>query len=1271
MRDLIDFFLGSEAMQPHGYCFLWQPIVLWLSTIANLLIAAAYFSIPIALLYFNHRRKDFHFRNLALLFSLFICACGFTHLLSVFTIWTPAYGLQAVVETFTALVSSTVAIALWVMMPAALKLPSTQNLLIANQELAEEIKQHEATKAELLRANASLDELVALKSRELQSSEQRFHSIFEKAPLGIAIINSLTSNFMDVNPICEKIIGRHKDEILGLNWMEITHPDDVNDIRKTIALSMLNVGNSAAVKIIKRYVRPDNTSVWVKMTTVPIHAEQAAPYYLQLIEDVTDTYLAEQQVQKQANILEQSLNEIYILNVDSLRVDHANQGAINNLGFSYEELQNLSLWDISLGIDETVFKTTLERLKNNQLNQIRFDSTHRRKDGSQYSVDVCLQIYRNAPDYLVAICLDISQRQAAEQALSNERNLLLSLINNIPDFISYKDLKGNYVFCNERFAYSLNRSVSQIIGQTDANVLDADYLKRVTKRDQAVLAQDRSLVFEDQLLLPNAQTIETEIFKVPFKNTEGETLGLLSVVRDITERKTQEQKITRLSHLYSCLSKASHAYMQVNNINDLFTIVCNVTARLPNVELVWIAHPDETRCMSTIVSAGHLQEALEHQRIPVDALTPEKQNSLARCYHHNRMIIDNSDYLSEFGMDKGAFCSVPIWEDGKKYAVLTVLSSDPNYFDDAAMILMAELGLDLSFALDSYVGIAIKKLADEKLRLSAQVFNQTLEGIIITDAKNHIISVNPAFTSLTGYEEQEVLGKNPNVLSSGQQNEGFYKNMWSELLEKEFWQGEIWNRHKNGELFAEWMSISLIRDSEGNVSNYIAIFSDITNHVNSLKHIEFLAHYDALTKLPNRALLQSRLDYELLTSSRNKQTFALLFIDLDHFKNINDALGHAIGDLVLIEVARRLQGAVREEDTVARLGGDEFNILLPRCNANGAAIVANKIVSVLAEPLLIGSYKLHVSPSIGISLFPDNGQTFDSLARSADTAMYQAKNGGRNQFQFYTPLMQKQTQKRLILENDLRTALDNRELLVYFQPQIDTLSGQIIGAEALLRWNHPTLGGVPPSEFIAIAEDCGLMASISDWVLDQAIAQTRVWHELGFPLTISVILSQTQISDAHIVEKVRNVLSLYDLPAEYLELEITEGVAMKDIQKTLDVTQNLAELGLKLSIIDFGMGYSTFNYLQDLSLYKLKIDRFFIKGIAENIDKENLVDAIIHMARSLNLKIIARGIETEQQLAVFKEKNCDEFQGYYFSKPIPANEFLTLIQQQPTVDPTI
>jgi len=268
--------------------------------------------------------------------------------------------------------------------------------------------------------------------------------------------------------------------------------------------------------------------------------------------------------------------------------------------------------------------------------------------------------------------------------------------------------------------------------------------------------------------------------------------------------------------------------------------------------------------------------------------------------------------------------------------------------------------------------------------------------------------------------------------------------MWNQLLENDFWQGEIWNRHKNGSSFAEWMSISLIRDIEGKISHHIAIFSDVTTHVNALKHIEFLAHYDALTNLPNRALLQSRLEYELLTSARNKQTFALLFIDLDRFKHINDSLGHAIGDLVLVEVARRLLSTVREEDTVARLGGDEFNILLPGCNATGAAIVANKIVLALAEPLLLEGYKLHVSPSIGISLYPDNGQSYDVLARNADTAMYQAKHNGRNQFQFYTQLMQEQTQKRLILENDLRTALDNQELLVYFQPQVDTRSRKLL-----------------------------------------------------------------------------------------------------------------------------------------------------------------------------------------------------------------------------------
>jgi diguanylate cyclase (GGDEF)-like protein len=402
----------------------------------------------------------------------------------------------------------------------------------------------------------------------------------------------------------------------------------------------------------------------------------------------------------------------------------------------------------------------------------------------------------------------------------------------------------------------------------------------------------------------------------------------------------------------------------------------------------------------------------------------------------------------------------------------------------------------------------------------------------------------------------------------------------------------------------------------------------------------------------------------LISSERNKNTFALLFIDLDHFKNINDSLGHSIGDQVLIEVGLRLLACLREGDTVARLGGDEFNILLADCSMKGAALVANKIITLLEAPILYQSYQLYITPSIGISLFPDNGDSYEILSKNADTALYQAKKIGRNQYQFFTSVMQQQTQRRMEIEGDLRQAISRVELTVYFQPQVNVKTGQIIGAEALLRWQHPDWDMVSPSEFIPVAEECGLILPIGDWVLEQSIAQAKKWHDAGFPLTIAVNLSLAQFRANTLFDKVQQTLEHYQLPPQYLELELTECIAMQNAEMAIDITQQLTQLGIKLSIDDFGTGYSSLSYLQRFSLDKLKIDQSFTMNMSENKDSENIVDAIIGLAKSLNLKTIAEGVETRQQLDMFKQKECDEVQGYYFSKPIPAAEFMSLVKKR-------
>ena len=1155
MQDLIDFLFGTKTMMLHGYSFDWNPSLLQLFTLPNLATALSYFFVPLAFGIFVYKNKDGSL-NWVLLLSVLIFAYGITQALSAIPIWNPLYGQTGTVEAFSTFIPVIAATFLWSQIPKTLRISSSSALLLANKKLEDEIFYHQETKVQFKQLSTELDRLVKLRTTEslrtqeltqkLQETEQYFRSLFEQAPLGIAIIDSLSGNFLDVNQKFIKIIGRTKKEVLNSNWMDITHPDDIQEY--TYRIELLNTLKVSFTKTTKRYIRMDNSIVWVTLLSVPINIEMPTQHHLQMIEDASDTRLPDQKNQQLASILENSFNEIYIFNRKTLYFEYVNQGGVNNLGFSLDELKNMTPLDIKPEFDVALFADLIMRLLNGEQNQLHFETIHQRKNGTCYPVEICLQKYRNDSDYFVAICLDISQRKA------------------------------------------------------------------------------------------------------------------------------HEERIKRLNNFYACLSKINHAIVQIDNEADLFAAVCNIAANLQDVELTWIGKPDAcSQLFVAVAVAGDCQDFLSNLVVSVDPDIPEGQGPSGLAFRENRIVTVNdfqADPITQHWRDHaekhfvfGANCAIPVAQNQKPYVILNVYSNQKDFFNEDVLNLMEELRLDLSFALDSYAHEAARRAAEATLELTAKVFSQSREAIVITDKNNNVVSVNRTYTEITGYNEQDIFGKNPRFLASGLHDEDFYRAMWKTLLEDNFWQGELWNRNKNGTVYPEWLTISVVRDEADEIINYIAIFTDITQFKEKEQQIEHLAHYDSLTNLPNRRLLKSRTDHELLAAKRHKKAFTLLFIDLDHFKNINDSLGHSIGDEVLIEVARRLLTCVRKEDTVARFGGDEFNILLPDCNVNGATIVAYKIIASLAEPILYQNYQLYITTSIGISLYPDNGDTYETLFKHADIALYQAKTHGRNQCQFFTKTMQKQTQRRMEIENDLRQAIVRNELTVYFQPQVNTKTGQIIGAEALLRWRHPVWGMVSPVEFIPVAEECGLILSIGDWVLEQSIAQARQWHDAGFPLTIAVNLSLAQFRANTLFEKVKKTLERHQLPAQYLELELTESIAMQHAEVAIEITQQLTQLGIELSIDDFGTGYSSLSYLQRFSLHKLKIDQSFTSGMVNNEDCENIVDAIISLAKSLNLKTIAEGVETKQQLAMFQQKNCDEIQGYYFSKPIPADEFMVLIDK--------
>lgn len=552
----------------------------------------------------------------------------------------------------------------------------------------------------------------------------------------------------------------------------------------------------------------------------------------------------------------------------------------------------------------------------------------------------------------------------------------------------------------------------------------------------------------------------------------------------------------------------------------------------------------------------------------------------------------------------------------------------------------------------------------EQMRLAASVFENSLNGILITDEYARILKVNRAFTEILGYTEQELFGRKINLIKSGHHDKRFYQELWAELERNGKWQGEMWDRCKNGKLIPLWQNISSVRSPDGQVINYIGVFYDLSEQKNSADHIHHLAYYDVLTDLPNRQLFYEHLGHALERAYRINQSVALLFLDLDRFKHVNDSLGHPVGDELLRVVAKRLKETLRQGDTVARLGGDEFIVLLEsNSTLSDVESVANKLLTAFAKPFNVNGHKLDIGTSIGISCYPQDGEDTATLVKNADLAMYSAKERGRGNFQFYEAHLTAKAKERLFLEGELREALRRDELILHYQPQYSLADNSLIGAEALLRWHHRKRGMIPPDKFIPIAEDSGLIVSIGEWVLRSACRQAKEWLADGIGFRrMAVNLSGVQIERSDIVFLVRRALEESGLPPENLELEITETYIMRQAQRNICIMEELRDLGVSLAIDDFGTGQSSLSYLKLLPVDKLKIDRSFVMDIPQDSDDMAITQAILALGHSLHLTVLAEGVETDEQAKFLRKLACDEVQGYCYSKPLTAKSFTYLLK---------
>ncbi len=749
-----------------------------------------------------------------------------------------------------------------------------------------------------------------------------------------------------------------------------------------------------------------------------------------------------------------------------------------------------------------------------------------------------------------------------------------------------------------------------------------------------------------------------------------------ALTEEITEHKQADEQVQRLTHLYQALSEINQAIVRMEQQAELFPLVCRCATEFGGMKMAWIGQlNDESGMIVPVASYGDGLGYLDGLTVSSHADVVEGRGPAGTALREDRAVIVNNfstdprtvpwrERAAKYGFNSST--AFPIQRGGKPFAVLAVYHEQIDAFDEEAIALLDEATTNISFALDNFDHEVQRQLAEESLRLAASVYETSTEAMMVTDADNHILSINPAFTKVTGYTLDEVLGQNPDILSSGRQDDAFYQAMWEEVNTSGHWQGELWDRRKDGSVYPKWLTISTIYHEDGSVHRRVALFTDISKMKESEDLIWQQANFDALTGLPNRRMFHDRLEQELKKAQRANLVLAVLFLDLDRFKEVNDTLGHATGDMLLKEAALRLNKCVRETDTVARLGGDEFTIILGELgDPNSIERICQDILLKLAEPYHLNEEVAYVTVSIGITLYPADAKGIEALLKNADQAMYAAKGQGRNRHHYFTPSMQEAAQAKMRIANDLRGVLDGNQFWVAYQPIVELATGAIYKAEALIRWQHPTRGLVGPDEFIPIAEETGMIIDIGNWVFTEAANQVKKWrqsHHAEFQISVNkspVQFQGTGNSHGSWIDHLRQL----DLPGQSIAIEITEGLLLDVRTAVTDQLLEFRNAGIQISIDDFGTGYSSLAYLKKFNIDYIKIDQSFVKNLESDSDDMALCEAIIVMAHTLGMQVIAEGIETAEQRDLLTAAGCDYGQGFLFARPVPAEELEVLLSK--------
>jgi diguanylate cyclase (GGDEF)-like protein/PAS domain S-box-containing protein len=946
-------------------------------------------------------------------------------------------------------------------------------------------------------------------------------------------------------------------------------------------------------------------------------------HYLQgrLSQDMKKREATEQHLQNLLNTLPHGIQENDLNGL----ITFSNPAHHRILGYEPEELVGKHIWDICFRPEEKArTKSRLEKLQVERPTPYVIETTKSTKQGSPVDIRInwCYQYDQQGKlSGLLSVITDITQ----QNIIKNELLIKDSAVRSTEDGVVISSAQGDFpmIYANPAIEQMTGYCQEELLGRNCRFLQNND-------REQPALAIIRNALEKGQPCSAelrnykkNGQLFWVRISISPVYNDAGVLTHFIGIQRDITASKAARVALEESEHKYQAFFEDSNDAILVLRADDWSVFEANPKAS----QMFGFAGESQQAPGDSTTTA--LNSAAP--TIVITDLSPFKNTVF-----DSMLIAFNKGEQSYRGHGYCVTCS------GQRIPV-EISATQLNIQHQRMVIATLH---DQSFQID----------AEERLQQSAVVFENSLEGVIITDAFTRITSINKAFETITGYCAAEVLGQKPAILRSGRHDAAFYDSMWSELRHNHQWTGEIWNRRKNGEVYPQLLTMTAILDKQGDVQNYVAVFSDVSALKESQQALEHQAHYDALTGLPNKLLLEARVRHLLSHQPRSQRQFAVLFLDLDHFKNINDSLGHVAGDTLLVAVTERLQQCIRQDDTLARLGGDEFVFIMEDIlQVQDSAVMAEKIIKQFIQPFSIKDQDVYISVSIGITLAANNNATYDELIRNADAAMYQAKAEGRNTYQYYSKEMTSQAFRRLSFEAMMRQSLQANDFELYYQPQIRLADEKLIGYEALIRWQHPTLGLVMPDKFISIAEESSIILALGEWVLIEACRKGKQLLDAGkFFEHMAVNVSVPQLKKDTFLKTVKSALAETDFPANKLEIEITESFLMGNELEAARVLNQLRNMGIRIAIDDFGTGYSSLSYLKQLPIDTLKIDRSFIQHLPGSPKDSAIVQTVIALGNALGLEVLAEGVETPQQRDLLLSLGCYCVQGYLYSKPLPA-----------------